>query len=47
MKINEVNIMKTIKRLIRKAIVSVLTAAVLAGGGIGLTAKNALAYNGS
>lgn len=37
--------MKTIKRLIRKAIVSVLTAAVLAGGGIGLTAKNALAYN--
>ena len=45
MKINEVNIMKTIKRLIRKAIVSVLTAAVLAGGGIGLTAKNALAYN--
>lgn len=36
--------MKTIKRLIRKAIVSVLTAAILAGG-IGLTAKNALAYN--
>ena len=37
--------LKTIKRLIRKAIVSVLTAAILAGGGLGLTVKNALAYN--
>ena len=37
--------MKTIKRLIRKAITSLLVAAVIGSSGIMLSAKNALAYN--